>query len=188
MSNELGGITNASIRDTIGNRSFAAAQLVIGSTTTRVTTTVAVPHVVNGIFQTAFGIVTNLDLLVQTIIGGRNAEILTNYVEMPALPALGVGDDPSVIKVYILAAKGDKAYVVEPDIDTAGDDDASYPLSCPKGFAPFGLIKIEQNPTSITGVAAFNLGVTALTGVTGQTVTFHDITACPATVADIIEV
>jgi len=188
MSNELGGVTNRSIRDSIGNRSMTAALLVIGSTTTRVTTTVAVTHVINGVFQTPLATFANLDLSATTVIGGRNGATLTGTVAMPALSALTTGEPASVVKTYILACRGDAVYIVEPEIDTAGDDEASYPLTCPEGYAPFGLIKIEQNPTTATGVALFRLGVTALTGITGQTVTFFDITACPSTVADISEV
>lgn len=186
MSNELGNITNRSIRDTIGNRSFAKAGLAIDATNTEnVETTAAVPHCVNGVFQTELAIAAEIDLSATAVISGKTGESLTGVV---AIPALAAGDDP-VTKVYILACKGDTVYIVEPSVDVAAaQDDADYPLTCPPGYAPFGAIKVVCSPTDVAGVVTFVLGTTALTGVTGQTVTFFDLSVCPATVADLATV
>jgi hypothetical protein len=88
-----------------------------------------------------------------------------------------------------LACKGNVAYIIEADIPVAAaQDTANHNLSCPSGYAPFGLIKIVQAPTSAVGVALFQLGVSDLTGITGRTSTFFDISVVPATIADIVEV
>lgn len=181
MSNELGGITNRSIRDSIGNRCFAAAGLAIhGVNLENVLTAAAVPHVVNGVFQTDLAIDAELDLSATTVINAKDGTTLDSVVTMPALAA---GADP-VTKVYILACKGNVSYIIEPSLDVAADDNFEHDLSCPAGFAPYGIIKIVQ----AAGAAAFTLGTTNLSGVANQTVTFFDITTVPATIADIAAV
>jgi hypothetical protein len=81
------------------------------------------------------------------------------------------------------------AYIIEPTVPVAAaQDDANYDLSCPSGYAPFGLIKVVQAPTASVGVALFQLGVSDLTGIANRTSTFFDISVCPPTVADIVEV
>lgn len=184
MSSELGGITNKSIRDAIGTRAFAAAGLAIhGSNVENVLTTTAVPHTINGVFQTALAIDAELDLSATTVISAKDGSTLADVVTMEALAA---GDD-SVTKVYILACKGNTSYIVEPELDNASQDDSNHELSCPDGYCPYGLIKIVQAPTPSVGVALFKLGTTNMSGVTGQTVTFFDVAVCPPTVADIVE-
>lgn len=185
MSSELGGITNNSIRDAIGTRSFAAAGLAIhGANSENVLTAAAVPHTINGVFQTALAIDAELDLSATTVLSAKDGSTLADVVTMEALAA---GDDP-VTKVYVLACKGNASFIIEPEVDVAAaQDDADYTLSCPDGYCPYGLIKIVQAPTPSVGVALFKLGTTDMTGVTGQTVTFFDVATLPPTVADIVE-
>jgi len=192
MSNELGGITNKSIRDSIGNRSFTAGLLAIdGVNVENVETTAAVVHVVNGVFQTDYAADTETDLSALAVINGKNGDVMSAAGATSATkahPALAAGDDTQTL-VYILACVGNVAYIIEPTVPVAAaQDDANYDLSCPAGYAPFGLIKIVQAPTDAVGVAAFQLGVDDLTGITNRTSTFFDISVCPATVADIVEV
>lgn len=181
MSNELAGITNRSIRDSVGNRSFTAAGLAIhGVNLENVLTAAAVVHCVNGVFQTNLAIDAELDLSATAVINAKDGTSLSAVVTMPAVAA---GAD-SVTKTYILACKGNVSYIIEPSLDTAADDNVDHNLSCPAGFAPYGLIKIVQ----AAGAAAFTLGTTNLSGVANQTVTFFDISVVPPTVADITTV
>jgi len=81
------------------------------------------------------------------------------------------------------------AYIIEATLDVAAaQDDAYYPLTCPNGYAPFGAVKIVQAPTASVGVAAFQLGVDDLTGITGRTSTVYNLSHCPASVADMVTV
>jgi len=192
MSNELSGITNKSIRDSIGNRSLSAGLLAIdGTNVENVETTVAVDHIVNGVFQTPFAINSEIDLSGLAVINGKNGDVMSAAGATSATkahPALAAGDDTQTL-VYILACVGDVAYIIEPTIPVAASqDDANYDLSCPSGYAPFGLIKVVQAPTSAVGVAAFQLGVDDLTSITNRTSSFFDISVVPPTVADIVEV
>lgn len=192
MSNELSGITNKSIRDSIGDRSFNAAGLVVDETNVEnPKITSAVEHTVNGVFQTNYAVAAQVDISTLAVISGKDGSELSaagNASATKAHAALAAGGDTQTL-VYVLACKGNVAYVVEPDVPVAASqDDANYDLSCPSGYAPFGLIKIVQSPTAGTGVAAFQFGVDDLTGITNRTSTFFDISVCPPTVADIIEV
>lgn len=183
MSNELGGITNASIRNSIGDRCFNKAGLVIDETNTEnPKITAAVEHTVNGVFQTAYAVAAQIDLSALTVLSAKDGSTISAV----AIPALASGAD-AVTKVWLLACKGDTAYIVEPDIDIAADSNANYELSCPAGYAPFGAIKVVADP-SAGAVATFVLGTTALTGVTRQTVSFFDVATCPASVADLATV
>jgi len=103
-------------------------------------------------------------------------------------PALLAGDDEQTI-VYIVACRGNVPYIIESSVDVAAaQDDASYTLTCPHGYAPFGAVKIVQAPTSAVGVALFQFGVSDLTGVTGRTSTIYNLSHCPASVADMVTV
>lgn len=186
MSNELGGITNKTIRDTVGSRSFGKAGLAIhGSNVENILTAAAVPHCINGVFQTELAIDAELDLSAAVVIDARDGSVLAAVETMPEIAA---GAD-AVTKVYILACKGDVSYIVEPTLDVAAaGDDADYPLSCPSGFAPYGAIKVVQSTTSAAGSVLFTLGTTDMSGVTNQTVTFFDLSVCPATVAQLATV
>ena len=192
MSNELAGVTNRSIRDGFGDRAFTAGQLAIdGTNVENVETTVAVTHTINGVFQTAFAVDSEIDLSALAVINAKNGDVLSAAGAASAAfshPALAAGDDTQTL-VYLLACKGNVAYIIEPTVDVAAaQDNADYSLSCPAGYAAFGLIKIVQAPTASVGVAAFKLGVDDLTGITGRTSTFFDVSAVPATIADIVEV
>ena len=192
MSNELAGITNRSVRDSIGNRSFTAGLLAIdGVNVENVETTAAVVHIVNGVFQTDLAIDAEIDLSALAVLSAKNGDVLSVAGAASATEAhaaLAAGDDTQTL-VYILACKGDVVYIIEPDLPVAAaQDKANYNLSCPAGYAPFGLIKVVQAPTSAVGVALFQLGVSDLTGITNRTSTFFDISVCPATIADIVEV
>ena len=105
-----------------------------------------------------------------------------------AHPALAAGDDPQTI-VYIFACRGNVPYIIENSVDVAAaQDDASYELTCPKNYAPFGAVKIVQTPTAAAGVAAFQLGVDDLTGITNRASTIYNLSHCPASVADMVTV
>ena len=175
MSNNLGGITNQSIRNTVGDRSFTAAGLAIHGTTKQdVLTASAVVHCAGGVFQSNFTAKTQLDLSTLTVLN-RKGET-TSLVTAPAIASGG----ESVTKVYILACKGNTAYIIEPEEDTAAQDNHTEELHCPAGYAPFGAIKIVR----AAGAAAFTLGTTAL-DATGVTSTFTDLSVCPASVSDL---
>ena len=191
MSNELAGVTNRSIRDGFGDRAFTAGLLAIdGTNVENVETTAAVVHTVNGVFQTDFAIDSEIDLSALAVLNAKNGDVLSAAGATSATfahPALAAGDDTQTL-TYILACKGNVAYIIEPTTDVAAaQDSADYSLSCPSGYAAFGLIKIVQAPTPSVGVAAFQLGVDDLTGITGRTSTFFDVSAVPATVADIVQ-
>lgn len=192
MSNELAGITNKSIRNSIGDRSYTPGLLAIdGTNVENVETTAAVKHTINGVWQTDYAADTETDLSALAVIAAKDGSVLSVAGAASATrahAALAAGDDAQTL-VYILACKGNVAYIIEPDISPAASQDyANYNLSCPEGYAPFGLIKVVQAPTSAVGVAAFQLGVDDLTGITNRTSTFFDIAVCPPTVADIVEV
>lgn len=188
MSNELKGITNQTVRDTVGTYALNAANIVVdGANVENVSTATAVEHVINGVFMDSpYAQTDELDLSGVTVINGKNGEVLgvgATYEH----PALAAGDDTQTL-VYILACIGATPYIIENTLDVAaGQDAADYELSCPAGFCPWGLIKIVQAPTDSVGVAAFQLGVDDLTGITGRTSTFFDIAKVPPSVALILE-
>ncbi len=184
MSNELGNITNRSIRDSIGNRSLNGGGMVIDETNTEnCKIASAIEHIVNGVHQTDYAVAAEIDLSGLTVLSAQDGSTLTGAV---AIPAKDSGDDV-VTKVWILACLGDEAFIIESEIDNASQENSDYPLSCPPGYAPFGAIKVVSDPGA-GAVATFVLGTTALTGVTRQTVTFFDVSVCPATVADLATV
>jgi len=199
MSNDLGNVTNRSIRDSIGNVSLSKAGLAVdGVNVQNVETTAAVNHIISGVFQTPFPVTAEINLSALAVINGKDgtevsaaaaASLTKSY---PAIAPAGVNRIEAQTIVYILACKGATAYIIESDVDVAAaQDDANYDLSCPAGFAPFGLIKIVQTPTATVGVAAFKLGsgtIGDLTGITGRVTTFFDISVCPPTIADIVTV
>lgn len=174
MSNTLGGITNASIRNTAGSRSFSKAGLGIDANTADVQTASAVVHTIDGEFQTDLAVKAAIDLSAASYISGRDGEAVSGPVTKPAIPA----DEKARTVTYVMACQGDAVFVVEADVesDAARGSYIDYSLNCPDGYAPFGVIKIVMAP----GSAAFTLGTTALTGVANQTVTFHDVSVCPA--------
>jgi len=199
MSNELANVTNRTIRDTIGNQSLSKAGLAVdGVNVENVETTGAVNHIINGVFQTPFPITAEINISALAVINGKNSEVLSAAgaasatKSYPALAAAGTNRiEPQTI-VYILACKGAVAYIIESSVDVAAaQDDANYDLSCPPGYAPFGMIKIVQTPTASVGVAAFKLGsatIGDLTGITGRVTSFYDISVCPPSVADTLTV
>ena len=144
-----------------------------------------------GVLKNFFQIDSEIDLSGLAVINGKNGDVMSAAGATSATKshaALAAGDDTQTL-VYVLACKGDVAYIIEPTVPVAAaQDDANYDLSCPAGYAPFGLIKVVQAPTSAVGVALFQLGVSDLTGITNRTSTFFDISVVPATVADIVEV
>ena len=184
MSNELGGVTNRSIRDSIGDRAFTVGVLAVdGTNVENVQTTAAVVHTINGVFQTDYPATAEIDLSAVAVISAKDGASLAAPVAMPALAA---GADPET-KCYILACKGATAYIVEPELTNASQDKSDHPLTCPAGYAPFGLIKVVHTPTSAAGVAAFTLGVDDLTGITNRAASFFDIAVVPPTVASIVK-
>lgn len=186
MSNELGGIANASIRDSIGTFSNGQGILAVdGTNVENLQTTGAVEHSVNGVQMTDLATIAEWDLSAAVVLDARNGDVLS---ATKAHPALAAGDDSQTI-VYIMACRGDVPYIIESTLDVAAaQDDAEHILTCPKGYAPFGAVKIVQVPTASVGVAAFQLGVDDLTGITGRTSTIYNLSHCPASVADMVTV
>lgn len=186
MSNELGGITNATIRDTIGTFSNGQGILAVdGSNVENLQTTGAVEHSVNGVQMTDLATIAEWDLSAAVVLDARDGTVLS---QTKAHPALAAGADAQTI-VYIFACRGNVPYIIEETIDVAAaQDDATRRLTCPKGYAPFGAVKIVQTPTASVGVAAFQLGVDDLTGITGRTTTVYNLSHCPPTVADMVTV
>lgn len=184
MSNELGGIANAAIRGTVGTCSLSDGGMVIDeSNAENVKIASAITHIINGVYQTPYAVAAEIDLSALTVLSAKDGSTLNAAVPIPALAA---GDDP-VTKVWILACKGDEAFIVEPELETAAVDKTNHPLTCPDGYAPFAAIKVECVPTPSVGVATFVLGTTDLSGVTNQTVDFFDLAMVPPTVADLVE-
>lgn len=182
MSSGLGNVTNASVRDSIGDRCFNAGHIAIdGTNTENVETTVAIEHCVNGVFQTDFAIASEINVSALTVISGDDGSTL-DATSIHAAKASG--DDDETI-VLLLACKGNIAYVIEQYIDVAAaQDDANYELTCPSGFAVFAAIKLVRTAAD---TAAFQFGNdTGATGdldETGRTATFFDISVLPPTVA-----
>jgi hypothetical protein len=195
MSNELGGVTNRSIRDSIGSRSFTSCALAIDDANVEnVQTTVAVVHCVNGVFQTDLATIAEMDLSGLAVLSAKDGSVLsaagaTSATKAhPAIATGAAGGETQTI-VYILACKGNVVYIIEETVDVAAaQDDALHRLSCPAGYAPFAAIKVVQVPTLAVGVAAFQLGTDDLTGITGRTASFYNLSVCPATVADMATV
>ena len=186
MSNELGGITNRTIRDTVGTYSNGAGVLAVDDVNVEnLQTTVAVQHSVNGVRMTDLATIAEWDLSAAVVLNAKTGAVLAGT---KAHPALAAGDDTQTI-VYIFACRGDVPYIIENSVDVAAaQDDAKYELTCPANYAPFGAVKIVQVPTPSVGVAAFQLGVDDLTGITGRTSTVYNLTHCPASVADMVTV
>lgn len=175
MSNSLSGVTNASVRNTLGDRCFSAAGLAIhGVNTENVLTAAAVVHCAGGVFQTDLAIAAEIDLSAVAVLNRKGETAV--LVEAPAIAAGG----DTVTKTYLLACKGNTPYIVEPEEDVAADDNQLEELTCPAGYAPFGVIKLVR----VAGAAAFTLGTTALDD-TGVTATFTDLSVSPASVDDL---
>ena len=186
MSNELGGITNATIRDSIGTYSDAEGILAIdGTNVENLQTTGAVRHFVNGVEMTDLATIAEWDLSAAVVLSAKDGSVLTGT---KAHPALAAGADTQTI-VYLYACRGNVPYIIESTVDVAAaQDDANYQLTCPSGYAVFGASKLVQVPTASVGVAAFQLGVDDLTGITGRTHTLYQLQRVPPTVALMVTV
>lgn len=186
MSNELGGITNQTIRDSIGTFSNGQGILAVdGVNVENLQTTGAVEHSVNGVQMTDLATIAEWDLSAAVVLDAKDGSVLS---ATHAYPALAAGADPQTI-VYIFACRGNVPYIIESKVDVAAaQDDASYELTCPQGYAPFGAVKVVQTPTSAAGVAAFQLGVDDLTGITNRVSTIYNLSHCPGSVADMVTV
>ena len=174
MSGSLAGITNASIRHTVGNGTLSKVGLAVHAGNVDVLTTAAAVHRTKGIFRTNYPITAQVDLSALAVLN-KNGETSTLVVA----PAIATGG-ATVTKAYILACNGTTAYVIEPEENTAGLTHNLEQLECPDGYAPFGAIKLVR----VAGAAAFTLGTTAL-NATGVTATYSDLSVCPALVADL---
>jgi len=189
MGSELGNVTNASIRDSIGTRSLTAGLVAIhGVNIENVLTTAAVVHMVNGVFQTDFAIDAEIDISALSVLNGKTG-VVGAAGSLKTYAARAAGDANQTL-ILILACLGNVAYAVEASVDVAAaTDDADFTLACPSGYAPFGLVKLVRGPTD---TATFQWGNnTAANGdltATGRTATFFDISVCPPTVASIVEV
>lgn len=189
MSNELGGITNATIRDSVGTFSNGQGILAVdGTNVENLQTTGAVEHSVNGVQMTDLATIAEWDLSAAVILDAKTAAVLTATKIHPAIATADAGGESQTI-VYIFACRGDVPYIIESTLDVAAaQDDATYELTCPAGYAPFGAVKIVQVPTASVGVALFQLGVSDLTGITGRTSTVYNLSHCPPTVALMVTV
>ena len=186
MSNSLAGITNADIRDSIGTYSDAEGILAVdGTNVENLQTTGAVRHFVNGVEMTDLATIAEWDLSAAVVLSAKDGSVLAATT---AHPALAAGDDPQTI-VYLYACRGDVPYIIESSLDVAAaQDNADYPLMCPSGYAVFGASKIVQTPTASVGVAAFQLGVDDLTGITGRVHTLYQLSRVPPSVALMVTV
>jgi hypothetical protein len=184
MSNELGGITNATIRDSIGTYSDAEGILAIDDANVEnLQTTGAVRHFVNGVEMTDLATIAEWDLSAAVVLSAKDGSVLSATKAHPAIATGAAGGESQTI-VYIFACRGNVPYIIEETVDVAAaQDDAIHRLTCPAGYAPFGAAKIVQVPTAGVGVAAFQLGVDDLTGITGRTTTLYPLSHCPPTVA-----
>ena len=189
MSNELGGITNKTIRDSVGTYSDGNGVLAVdGTNVENLQTTGAVGHYVNGVHMTDLATIAEWDLSAAVVLDAKTGAVLTGTKAHPAIATGAAGGESQTI-VYIFACRGNVPYIIESTLDVAAaQDDASYPLTCPANYAPFGAVKIVQVPTLGVGVAAFQLGVDDLTGITGRTSTVYNLSHCPASVADMVTV
>ena len=186
MSNSLAGITNADIRDSIGTRSDAEGILAVdGTNVENLQTTGAVRHFVNGVQMTDLATIAEWDLSAAVVLSAKDGSVLS---QTKAHPALAAGDDTQTI-IYLYACRGDVPYIIEETVDVAAaQDDATHRLTCPSGYAVFGASKLVQVPTASVGVAAFQLGVDDLTGITGRTHTLYQLQRVPPTVALMVTV
>jgi len=183
---ELSAVTNAGIRKALGNRCFSAGGFSIDANPHDVQTAAAVVHCVNGVFQTDFAIAAVIDLSALTVLSAKDGSVLASVVTHPAKAA---GDDDETV-VYVIACKGDTAYIIESSLDVAAaDSDADYQLECPAGYAPFGVIKLVRTAADTED---FILGhATSATGdmdTAGRTATFFDVSVLPATLAELTTV
>jgi hypothetical protein len=189
MSNELGGIANASIRDSVGSHSDGGGVLAIdGTNVENLQTTGAVEHSVNGVQMTDLATIAEWDLSAAVVLDAITGAVLTGTKAHPAIATGAAGGETQTI-VYIMACRGDVPYIIEETLDVAAaQDDAIHRLTCPAGYAPFGAVKIVQVPTAGVGVAAFQLGADDLSGITGRTHTIYNLSHCPPTVALMVTV
>lgn len=179
----LSNVTNQAVRGVLADRSFTAGGLAIdGANAQNVETTAAVVHTVDGVFQTNFPITAEIDLSALETISAVDGSTINRTTH--AARASGDADETLL---YVLACVGTTAYVIEPYVDVAAaDDNAEYELTCPAGFAPFGVIKIVRDATD---TAAFTLGSdTAANGdldATGRTTTFTDVAVLPSSASSL---
>ena len=193
MSSSLGGITNASIRDCVGTRCFVSGALAIdGVNTENVQTTVAVAHVINGVFQTDLATQSELDIDAAVVINGKTGEVQAAGSSR-TFPAGAAGDDDQTL-YFVLACKGNVSYVIEgyPDIAAIPDDAetwANYELTCPSGYAPYGVVKLVRTAAD-TETFQFGNDTSAQGDLdqTGRTATFFNISVLPAKGSDLVTV
>lgn len=187
MSTDLGNVTNRTIRDCLGTCSLNAGLLAVhGSSAENALTTVAVEHIINGVFQTAFAIDSEIDISALVVLSGKDGTAGAAG-SSTTFAARATGDADQTL-VLILACKGNVAYMVETSVDVAAaQDDADYTLSCPTGYAPFGLIKLVRTAADTSTFKWGTAGAVGDLDVTGRTATYFDICQCPPTVASIVE-
>lgn len=193
MSNSLGGITNLSIRDTVGTRCFVSGALAIdGTNTENVQTTVAVAHVINGVFQTDLATQAELDIDAAVVINGKNGAVQAAG-SLRTFPARATGDADQTLYL-VLACKGNVSYAIEsyPDIAAIPNDAtawADYSLECPSGYAPYGVVKLVRTAAD---TATFQFGNdTSAQGdldQTGRTASYFNISVLPAKGSDLVTV
>ena len=176
MSNGLGGITNSAIRDTIATKCITNIALANDAAATQdIEWTVVGTHSIDGEWQTDLAVDTGLDLSAMPAAGtllDRDGVALSAHRTFAArVAADGSFNNKSFTLVYLLACIGTASYIIDPSRENASQDYNVDQLVCPAGYCPVGAIKIVFAVTA----DAFTLGTTALTGVTGQTVTYHNL-------------
>ena len=195
LSNDLGGVTNASVRNALGTRCFDSGLIAIdGTNTENVQTTVAIEHCINGVFQTAFATAAEINVSALAVINGMTGEVLNAAAgtsQASTHPAKASGDDTEVIYL-MLACKGNVAYVIEQYISEGAPRNTTledFSLSCPPGYAPFAVIALTRTAAD-TATFIFGNDTSAQGDLdqTGRTAVYFNISVLPSTVAELIAV
>jgi hypothetical protein len=187
MSSDLGNVTNQAIRDCLGTRVQTRCGLAIhGTNKENVLTTAAAAHLVGGVFKSPFATASEINISALAVLNAKSGELAAAGTGK-VYAARQAGDDDQTL-VFVLACNGTTAYVVEPDVNVAAaQDDANYELSCPSGYAPFGVVKLVRDEAD---VVPFQFGNdTAADGdlnTAGRTATFFSVGVLPASVADLV--
>lgn len=167
MSGSLNDVSNESLRNLLGNRSFTLGILGIdGTNTENVETQATVQYCINGVL-TLNAAITEIDLSAKKPVAQDGTEGVAG-----AFAALPDGKSG----IYMLVFNGTSNYVgvVVGDYVTTGSA-VPYP-STPPGWCPFGAIKVDNASGS-----NFVLGTTAL-DASGITDTYYNLSVSPADV------
>lgn len=181
----LGGVTNANVREGLGDRCFTSGAIAIDANPQDLQTTVAIVHCINGVFQTDVATAAAIDISGLTVISAKDGSTLSAaYIH----PAKAAGDDNETIAL-VLAVKGDEFFVVEQFIDVAAaQDDADYTLNCPNGYAACAVVTLVRTAAD---VVPFQFGGASTLGSlvgTGRTAAYFNVSVLPGTIAELVTV